>query len=85
MHKFDCECKPFTFDNLVSSFRSVMKKFPDKRIGNNSQYAIEDAAAGAFSIFFTQSPSFLAFQDSMQKTKGKSNVDIMNILGITTS
>ncbi len=77
MHKPDSECKPFTFDNLVSSFRSVMKKFPDKRRGNNSQYAIEDAAAGAFSIFFTQSPSFLAFQDSMQKTKGKSNAQTL--------
>lgn len=77
MHKLDCECKPFTFDNLVSSFRSVVKKFPDKRKGNNSQYAIEDAAAGAFSIFFTQSPSFLAFQDSMQKTKGISNAQTL--------
>jgi len=55
----------------------VIEEFPDKRTGNNTRYTIEDAALGAFSIFFTQSPSFLAFQDSMQKAKGKSNAQTL--------
>jgi len=65
--------KPFTFDKLVDYFRSVIRKFPDKRTGDNTRYTIEDAALGAFSVFFTQSPSFLAFQKMMYETRGKSN------------
>jgi hypothetical protein len=63
----------FTFDNLVQYFHQVISGFPDKRTGNNTRYSIEDAALGAFSVFFTQSPSFLSFQKSMQINKGKSN------------
>lgn len=70
-------CEPVTFDNLATHLRSVIKEFPDKRTGYNTRYSIEDAALGAFSVFFTQSPSFLAFQDAMQKTKGKSNAQTL--------
>ena len=49
-------CKPFTFDSLVSQLYSVTEKFPDKRTGNNIRYTIEDAALGAFSIFFYPEP-----------------------------
>jgi hypothetical protein len=45
----------------------------DKRNGENKQYNIEDIALSAFSVFFTQSPSFLAFQKSMQNDKGANN------------
>ena len=62
-----------TFDKLVDYFGSVIKEFPDKRTGNNTRFSIEDAALGAFSVFFTQSPSFLAFQKMMYETRGKSN------------
>ena len=58
-----------SFDSMVKYFRSTMAGFPDKRTGSNSYYSIEDAALGAFSVFFTQSPSFLAFQSDMQKNK----------------
>jgi hypothetical protein len=34
---------------------------------------MKDIALSAFSIFFTQSPSFLAFQRSMEKANGKNN------------
>ena len=52
------KCDPFTFDSLVDQFRSVIEELLDKRTGNNTRYTIEDATLGAFSIFFTQSPSF---------------------------
>ena len=54
-----------------------MAAFPDKRTRSNCHYSIEDAALGAFSIFFTQSPSFLAFQVNMQKNKGLSNAQTL--------
>jgi hypothetical protein len=65
--------KEFTFDHMVKYFHRTIALFPDKRTGNNSRYSIEDAALGAFSVFFTQSPSFLSFQKSMLKNRGKSN------------
>jgi len=46
---------------------------PDKRTGKNTRYGMEDAALSAFSVFFTQTPSFLEFQRTMEKSKGKSN------------
>jgi len=39
-----------------------MSGFPDKRTGSKCHYSIEDAALGAFSVFFVQSPSSLSFQ-----------------------
>ncbi len=62
-----------TFDTLIQNLRSAVSNFPDNRKGKNTQFSIEDAALGAFSIFFTQSPSFLSYQRMMQETKGKNN------------
>jgi len=66
-----------SFDSMVKCLRSTMADFPDKRTGLNCRYKIEDAALGAFSIFFTQSPSFLAFQTNMLKNKGLSNAQTL--------
>ena len=62
-----------SFDMMVQQLRQAICNFPDKRNGQNTQYSVEDIALSAFSIFFTQSPSFLAFQRSMQKNKGVNN------------
>ncbi len=69
--------KPFTFDNLVSKFRAAIHAFPDTRTGSNTVFKIEDAAVGAFSVFMTQSPSFLAHQKAMELAKGKSNAQTL--------
>jgi hypothetical protein len=37
------------------------------------QYSIADAGLGAFSVFYLQSPSFLAHQRDMQRKKGENN------------
>jgi hypothetical protein len=42
--------------------------------GPNTPYAIRDTALGAFGLFFTQSPSFLACQRWPQHAKGQTNV-----------
>jgi hypothetical protein len=62
-----------TFDTIVNFFRQGLELLPDQRTGKNTRYSIEDAALSAFSVFFTQTPSFLAFQRTMEKTKGRSN------------
>jgi hypothetical protein len=66
-----------SFDNLVGSFRQLLESLPDKRTGKNTRYGMEDAALSAFSVFFTQTPSFLAFQRTMEKSKGRSNVQTL--------
>ena len=63
----------FSFDDMIASLRRAMGSFPDMRTGNNLHYQIQDAASGAFSVFFTQSPSFLSHQKLMQEKHGLSN------------
>lgn len=53
------------FETLVGSFRQRLSSLPDNRIGKNTRYGMEDAALSAFSVFFTQTPSFLAYQRKM--------------------
>ena len=62
-----------TFNTLLNFLDSAILLFPDKRLGTNTRYQIRDAALSAFSVFFTQSPSFLSYQISMQQNKGNNN------------
>ena len=62
-----------TWDGLIGHLRQVFGALPDGRTGDNTRYSMEDIASSAFSIFFTQSPSFLAFQRTMRQAKGQSN------------
>ena len=62
-----------TWDEHLRNLRQVVGGFPDRRTGDNTTYSMEDIGMGAFSVFFTQSPSFLAHQKAMQKAKGQSN------------
>lgn len=63
----------YTFDAMIASLRQAMKQFPDNRTGKNTQYEVLDAALGAFSVFFTQCPSFLAHQKLLEQKHGLSN------------
>jgi hypothetical protein len=65
--------KPLAFEQFVQAFRATVATFPDPRKGKNKHYALVDAALGAFAVFFTQSPSFLASQRDMTARKGQSN------------
>jgi hypothetical protein len=65
--------KSSAFDQFVQAFRATVATFPDQRTGKNTHYSLVDAALGAFAVFFTQSPSFLASQRDMQARKGHSN------------
>lgn len=62
-----------TFNTLINLLNSAISQFPDIRPGTNKHYKIKDAALSAFSVFFTQSPSFLSYQISMEQNKGNNN------------
>jgi hypothetical protein len=47
--------------------------FPDKRRGINTTYSIGDVGMAAFSVFFMQSPSFLAHQRQFEAGHARSN------------
>ena len=58
---------------MVNSACRSLEEVPDHRTGRNTQYRIADAGLGALSVFYMQSPSFLAHQRDMQKRKGQNN------------
>src|SRR5690606_12751640 len=43
--------------SIMKELGATFAALPDHRQGKNVSYAIRDAAAGAFSVFFMQSPS----------------------------
>ena len=65
---------PLGFDVLKDILHRRTAQLPDHRKESpNTRYAIQDAALGAFGLFFTQSPSFLEYQRRLQHTKGQNN------------
>lgn len=74
---------PLGFDALKSILHRRIDALPDHRKrGPNTRYRVQDAALGAFGIFFTQSPSFLDYQRHLQKTKGHNNA--CTVFGVET-
>jgi hypothetical protein len=69
--------EPISFGQLMTLLWQQFKHLPDHRTGQNNRYAIEDAAKGAFSVFFTQSASFLAHQQAMKQSQGRSNAETL--------
>lgn len=62
-----------SFRQLLGYLEEAIEKFVDTRTGKNSRYPLRDATLSAYSVFFTQSPSFLSFQTMMEKNKGNNN------------
>jgi len=62
-----------TWEQHLAHLRQVVGEFPDRRTGDNTSYSMEDFGLAAFSVFFTQCPSFLAHQEAMQRAKGQNN------------
>lgn len=65
---------------MIKGLEEGFAGFPEHRRGKNNQYELADAGKGAFSVFFTQSPSFLAHQRDMQLRKGRSNAEKLFVL-----
>ena len=63
-------------NQLINFLIQELDDLPDSRKpGNNTKYEISDAMMAAFSIFFTQSPSFLEHQRLMKNMKKKDNAN----------
>lgn len=62
-----------TIDYIKQTFSNC----PDDRQGKNTQYAVSDAMLSAFSVFFMQSPSFLAHQRILHEKVNKSNLQTL--------
>jgi hypothetical protein len=60
-------------DALLGSLRACVDRFPDKRHGTNTTYPMGDIGMAAFSVFFLQSPFFLAHQRQFEAGHGHSN------------
>lgn len=65
------------WNRLIGQTSKVLGALPDRRTGDNCQYSMEDIGLAAFSVFFTQSPSFLAHQKTMEQSKGQSNAQTL--------
>jgi len=63
------------FREMLGILRGSLAEVPEHRQGSNRQYEIADAGLAAFSVFFMQSPSFLARQRDMQRRRGKNNAE----------
>jgi hypothetical protein len=68
-------------DALLGSLRGCLEGFPDKRRGLNTTFGMADIGMAAFSVFFMQSPSFLAHQRHFEAGHGRSNC--ASLFGIT--
>ena len=66
--------KPLALSKVMEHLRESWQSLPDgRKPNNNPRYTIADAGLAAFSTFFMQMPSFLAYQRAMAQSKGKSN------------
>ncbi len=61
------------FNYLIQRWRSVASDLPDRRTGDNCRFDMADIALSAFAVFFTQCPSFLSYQQNMEKVRGANN------------
>lgn len=60
---------------LLDRLRHCCETLPDKRHGANATLSIADIGMAAFSVFFMQSPSFLAHQQRLREGHGRSNCE----------
>ena len=61
------------FGRCMGRLRDVFAELPDPRTGKNKHFSMLELAGSAFSVFFTQCPSFLAYQRTMEDARGQSN------------
>src|SRR6187399_2972860 len=59
-------------DRLLAGLRDVCAVFPDTRTAD-VVYSMSDVGMSAFSLFFMQSESFLAYQRSLEEGRETSN------------
>ncbi len=65
------------FEAIVELLRSHFQTVEDQRDPRRVSYPLADQLLTAFAVFFFQHPSLLAFQEKLQKKKGRSNLETM--------
>lgn len=68
------------FQEMLGYVRQSLEQVPEHRTGRNRRYKIVDAGLAAFSVFYLQSPSFLAYQRHMEEKQGRNNA--RNLFGV---
>ncbi|MDJ0611990.1 MAG: ISNCY family transposase [Kiloniellales bacterium] len=68
-------------ERSIAALRKRCEQLPDKRSGSNCRYRMADIGLSAFSVFFMQSPSFLAHQRVLAERCGRSNAE--TLFGVT--
>ena len=70
--------RPLSFNHLQALLRRYTAGLPDVRKPSpNTRYTVQNAALGAFGIFFMQSPSFLAYQRQLHQWQGHDNAQTL--------
>ena len=59
--------------SLLAGLKAICATFPDGRKGRGGNIEIADFGLAAFSMFFMQSGSFLAYQRALEKGQGRSS------------
>jgi hypothetical protein len=71
------------FKAMLKPIKEMLEKLPEHRKGRNTRYTLMDAGLSALSVFYMQSPSFLSWQQDMEKKHGKNNAgSLFGIEGI---
>lgn len=60
-----------SFERVISPLREAAANIPNRRSGTNCHYSIRDVALRAFSVLFTQSPSFLDFERRLKQRRSE--------------
>ena len=68
--------------DLLGLVRQTCAGLADKRRGQNSRLSMADIAMAAFSVFFMQSPSFLAHQRQLCLGAGQGRSNCQTLLGM---
>src|SRR5271163_2061665 len=66
----------------MSALRETCSGLPDKRRGTNCRYVMADIGMAAFSVFFMQSPSFLAHQRHLADGYGHGRSNCETLFGM---
>ena len=61
------------YKEMLGMLSETLDEIPEHRSGENGQYSLRDAGLSAFSVFYTQAPSFLSWQQDMEKRTGRNN------------
>ena len=69
--------------SYITALRERCAGLPDRRTGGNGRYTMADIGLAAFSVFFMQSPSFLAHQTALAEGAGRGRSNAHTLFGMT--